>query len=294
MPVGQHYALIMATDARTLLAQAACYKCVAPNAYAVKLLQLAMMRQIALAVNPAAVVSPQGLAELAKCYKCAAPNEYSLTLMEIALLQQVVQANTPNFLVNEDFENSPVAPLGWTSNGGVDFASTTPSIFGVKSLKIPKANFAAYTFTATQGAQPEVWLKFIFRCDTGFPAANSHLVSGFDIANSIQLFDVVLTSTGNLLANPTGGTPLTTVAAMAANTVYTVWVHYKAGSGNDSQLGVWFSPNNTKPADISNNAVLSTVGTSTLALSSFRFQPGGTVPTFYTVDNVQAAATLFS
>ena len=80
----------MATDAQTLLAQAACYQCYTANGYSARLLELALLRQQLLALNPMADTSPQTLLDQAKCYQCYAANPYALQLFELALLAQIV------------------------------------------------------------------------------------------------------------------------------------------------------------------------------------------------------------
>jgi hypothetical protein len=80
----------MATDAQSLLAQAACYECFTANPYMAQLAQLALLRQIVLNQNAMAAVDAQSLLDQSKCYSCYASNPYMLKLMELALLAQVV------------------------------------------------------------------------------------------------------------------------------------------------------------------------------------------------------------
>lgn len=81
----------MATiDPQVLLKLASCYQCNSGNPYELTLIELALLRQIALAQNPMADTSPQTLLNDARCYKCFGANVYMLTLMKLALLQQVV------------------------------------------------------------------------------------------------------------------------------------------------------------------------------------------------------------
>jgi hypothetical protein len=77
----------MATDANTLLAEAACYDCGTPPGQW-QLLKLGLLRQILLASDPVADTSPAALLEAAKCYVCMPPGLWQL--LELGLLQQIV------------------------------------------------------------------------------------------------------------------------------------------------------------------------------------------------------------
>ena len=108
----------MATDANSLLAQASCYSCYASNNFTLQLMQLALLRQTVLAVNPMADTSPQTLLAQAKCFECFAPNPYALKLMELALLAQLVSGGGTG--VQEVFSGngSPagvITPVGTTA-----------------------------------------------------------------------------------------------------------------------------------------------------------------------------------
>lgn len=80
----------MALDAQSALAAANCYECYAANPYMLGLIELGLLRQMLLTINPSADVSPQTLMAQARCYECYAPNDYSLGLLKLALLNQLV------------------------------------------------------------------------------------------------------------------------------------------------------------------------------------------------------------
>lgn len=78
----------MATDPQTLFGQTACYACYMDGGQ-VSLLELALLRQIVLAKNAGADVTPGTLLNQASCYACyATPGQ--LQLMKLALLAQIV------------------------------------------------------------------------------------------------------------------------------------------------------------------------------------------------------------
>lgn len=110
----------MATDAQTLLAQANCYACNAVSGYDARLMQLALLQQMVLSLNPMADTSPQTLLSQANCYACFGANAFNLQLMELALLAQISTA------------------LGGGGGGGVDinqvlaYTGTDPNADGIK------------------------------------------------------------------------------------------------------------------------------------------------------------------
>lgn len=78
-----------ATDPQTLMASAACYECGA-DPYVLQLYKLALLRQILLASNPAAMTDPQSLISQSSCFACLPPGQ--LLILEVALLAQIVEA----------------------------------------------------------------------------------------------------------------------------------------------------------------------------------------------------------
>jgi hypothetical protein len=82
----------MATDAQSLLTEANCFACFATNIYTESLLELALLRQISLAGNPANDVSAQGLIAAANCYECFSANNNMENLLELGLLKQIAEA----------------------------------------------------------------------------------------------------------------------------------------------------------------------------------------------------------
>lgn len=84
---------LMDFDASALLDQVKCYQCYASNQYSLQLMELAVLKQILLAVNPNAVTDAKTLLNQATCYQCYSANEYSLRLIETSLLVQVLNAS---------------------------------------------------------------------------------------------------------------------------------------------------------------------------------------------------------
>lgn len=78
----------MATDPATLYSQANCYACYVEPGQA-SLLELALLRQVVLAKNAGADVTPGALLNQASCYACYG-TPMQLELMKLALLAQIV------------------------------------------------------------------------------------------------------------------------------------------------------------------------------------------------------------
>lgn len=79
----------MATDPQTLLDAAKCYACYSNDPYSLGLMELALLQQTVLALNPMADTSAATLLAQANCYACYGSNPYMLNLMKLALLAQL-------------------------------------------------------------------------------------------------------------------------------------------------------------------------------------------------------------
>lgn len=78
-----------------MLAAASCYQCYSANPFMLSMIELGLLRQTLLVMNPSAIVDAQGLLDLAKCYQCFGPNDYTLGLMKLALLKQIADNTAP-------------------------------------------------------------------------------------------------------------------------------------------------------------------------------------------------------
>ena len=79
----------MATDAQTLLEEAKCYQCNALDGYSLQLIRIGLWREILLAQNPSADVSPEGLLAASKCYACYGADPFMLRLFKLGLMIQI-------------------------------------------------------------------------------------------------------------------------------------------------------------------------------------------------------------
>lgn len=185
----------------------------------------------------------------------------------------------PTFLINETFEGTGT-PTDWFT-GGADFDSTTSPLAGAQSaradtgeiIKAPSMNEGTY------------YGKFLFRTN-GFTDV-SNIMEVNDGSSSI--FRILIETDGTVTIDTMVGPTATTVATMAANTLYYVWFLYQKGSGSNGVYRVWFNTVNTKPADGSNNSAGGTDMTHTTNFVDWYMSLGGSATIDF--DNVQGATT---
>lgn len=115
----------MVTDANSLLSEVACYNCVGLGGVG-KLIELGLLRQILLALNPMADTSTNALLETVGCYNCLLPGQQ--TLIGLALLKQIVDG-------------------GLGAGGGVTYGTVNPTTAPV--------NDSGLYYNTTSG---EVWI----------------------------------------------------------------------------------------------------------------------------------------
>lgn len=75
-------------DANQLAADSKCYECYGPNDYTLRLMELALLRRILLAIDPAAETDPQKLLDEAVCFNCFGSSSIE-QLMELVMLQKI-------------------------------------------------------------------------------------------------------------------------------------------------------------------------------------------------------------
>ena len=77
-------------DAAQLAADSACYECYGPNDYALRLMELALLKHILLALDPGANTDPQSLIHDSECFNCFGSTSLE-QLMELVLLERINQ-----------------------------------------------------------------------------------------------------------------------------------------------------------------------------------------------------------
>lgn len=99
-----------------------------------ELIKIALLRQILLAQNPAAVTDPQTLLSQAQCYVCFANSSTYLALLELALLAQISNNGSTggggsgtNQITSGTV--NPVAPPANPAIANAYFNSTTGVVF---------------------------------------------------------------------------------------------------------------------------------------------------------------------
>lgn len=121
-------------------------------------------------------------------------------------------------------------------------------------------------WTAPGGATYGEWYGFFKFRFSALPGAQTNFFNFQTSAAATQL-QLNLT-TGGAINMQHGSTSVTTAGTMAANTIYNVWVHYKAGSGANGVGSVAFSTTENEPL-LGPNFVSTTAGTSTANVAIF-------------------------
>ena len=134
----------MATDAFSLLAAGRCDVCYAPNQYSEELIKIALLRQIALSLNPSADVSPQTLLSEASCYICFGSSVYALSALQLVLLKIISQSGGAGGDVQRVFFGSFGDPNGnQTANGDAVYYDTNGSFWAHYSAGNNNTNWFA-------------------------------------------------------------------------------------------------------------------------------------------------------
>jgi hypothetical protein len=113
----------MATDANSLLAEAACYGCTGQGL--LQLLKLGLLRQLLLASDPMADTTPNTLLASAACYGCVSDKDRQL--LELGLLKAIVDAGglgTGGITTGTDAPTDPPA-----SGAGVYYKTDTFNLY---------------------------------------------------------------------------------------------------------------------------------------------------------------------
>lgn len=111
----------MAESAITLLATSACLHCYGSSGTA-ELMRLALLRRIALSLNPTLDVSPEALLASAECYRCYSGSLFLIALLRLALLNRIFDGTSvvaSNAITEEDL--TPIA-----TESGVEIGTENP------------------------------------------------------------------------------------------------------------------------------------------------------------------------
>ena len=123
----------MAIPANTLMEEGKCYMCFGELSTA-QILELALLRRIVLAADPAADVSPQGLISTTNCYACLGLSMFDLMLL--ALLSLLAGEDLPCGTVTTTIQFN--APSGgydgqYVESSATLWLQTTPSAdYGIR------------------------------------------------------------------------------------------------------------------------------------------------------------------
>lgn len=138
----------------------------------------------------------------------------------------------PTFIFQENFEDASVGfdgnnAGGWTNSGGCNakYATSPAPLAGTQSLRMPADEYVWRDFTASD----EVWFYCLFNGTTRATSGNGI----FTIRNAATVLFKLLWDHDNSdrlrIYVPTAN-DLTTAGISASNT-YSIWGHYKKGTG---------------------------------------------------------------
>jgi len=162
----------MAIPANTLMEEGKCYMCFGELSTA-QILELALLRRIVLAADPAADVSPQGLISTTNCYACLGLSMFDLMLL--ALLSLLAGEDLPCGTVTTTIQFN--APSGgydgqYVESSATLWLQTTPSAdYGIRLVSgvwevfeiifpgpvvysIPESQFPCGVWTQVAGGGP--------------------------------------------------------------------------------------------------------------------------------------------
>lgn len=94
MELHQKYTKEPMPDASQLAADSKCYECYGPNDYTLRLMELALLRRIVLALDPNANTDPQALLDEAICFGCFGSTSIE-NLLELAMMKKVADSQAP-------------------------------------------------------------------------------------------------------------------------------------------------------------------------------------------------------
>jgi hypothetical protein len=205
------------------------------------------------------------------CSALAASAQFA-TFRDVAYVGNAASPSVtaPN-LLTQDFTTGSI-PGGWTTDTATpNYGFQWPALDSTYSLGLTNVNARSHaTFTAT--SEFFVYFKMLFT-ETNY---NGTSIMWLENAGTVALTLNWEQFGHQLLVYDTTDahepSPSTTIAT---NTIYNVWIHYKAGSGANAVLSLGVSTSLSEPVSGSGYAE-TTVGTSTVNPSAIYFSQPGT------------------
>lgn len=156
-----------------------------------------------------------------------------------------IPAGGYTYIYEQDFE-SGTTPSGWSGTADFGYATSPAPLVGSFSLKITDGNAAEYATIA--GTPTEIWTFCLCNISDSGSAIFSLRKSNGDLLCRCLL------SAGNLLVFD-GSVSATATTAFPLTTTVRLWMHYKAGSGADGTIELWWSLDDTLPSDNGHHAI---------------------------------------
>lgn len=188
-----------------------------------------------------------------------------------------------SFLLDEDFEGAGT-PTGFDPGPNFDYSAAP--LQGLQSLRVVTAS-GHTAFYSLASAESELYVKFLFRTESSLPGTSAEICAL--VADDLFTPRIApqLMSDGTMTLDFANFT----VATMAANTTYYVWVNYKVGSGTTGRASAAFNTVDSKPTS-GNNFTGDDTATVSGTVQYIRWPSAG-FNTANLIDVAQAAVTEF-
>jgi len=182
-----------------------------------------------------------------------------------------------DYAINFNFETDDLDGRGLFNDitGSPDYQYTTSPLSGTKSMAIHNGDSADLGFPK-YGETTKI--SFMLRWPAN-PSLTVNLLRFVNQATQLGLFQV--NSSGRLLLVHGSNNGFTD--ALAANTIYYIWLEYTKGTGANGVAKLYYSTDTTQPETAQ---VIITDGTSTLDMDKMRFLSGSDLGT-YLIDNLK-------
>lgn len=172
------------------------------------------------------------------------------------------------YILSQDFESAGT-PSGWSSAGTVTFHNTTAPLEGTGDLDVlGPTSQAVYTFAS---AVSELWMVCLIKWITLNTTGNTNSCGVLNASSGTASYLNFVANTGAIRGFNGGQIVGPMVNTVSAGTLYYFKMHYKKGTGADSQSsyelftsGSWIGSGNF--------FISTTTGTSVSDAAIFRFQ----------------------
>lgn len=140
-----------------------------------------------------------------------------------------------NYILQQDFEGAGTPP-GWNSTGAVTFHNTASPLEGTGDLKLlGQSSPLTQAFVNTSASASEVWMVALVKLVALPSAGGSQWMAMYSAGFATSCADIRVSSAGVVTCTNKGVSVGNMASSVVAGTLYYLKIHYKKGSGADSQ-----------------------------------------------------------